>query len=111
MNFEKLYTVLDVEKLGNSVMTHHRLHIFVKNEKPPDEIYPSHDKDKDKLKKMVDAINSGVELPPILIDECNMIMDGNHRLYAHKELEKEKIKVFQAIGRLNLDIIDSMRKK
>lgn len=110
MNFNKIFTALDVEKLGNSIMAHHKLHLYVRNEKPPDEIEPSHSKDQVRLKRVMDAMNSGIELPPILIDECNMVMDGNHRLYAHKELKKDRIKVFQAVGRLNPDLKDFMRK-
>lgn len=111
MNFKKIFTALDVEKLGNSVMVHHRLHIYVQNEKPPDEIEPSHSKDQVRFTRVMDAINSGKELSPILIDECNMVMDGNQRLYAHKELKKERITVFQAVGRLNPDLMNYMRKK
>lgn len=104
-----LFTALDVEKLGNSVMAHHRLHLYVKNEKSPDEIEPSHSKDQVRFTRVMDAMNSGIELPPILIDECNMVMDGNQRLYAYKELKKDRIKVFQAVGRLNPDLMNYMR--
>ena len=106
-----IYIVKQVENMGNGVMKHQRHLLYAKRIKFCKDIKHTHEPYKDdspyplnqKLPNMISALKSGKELPPILIDKDNVIVDGNHRLYAHKELGREKIKVFQAIGELYQD--------
>ena len=89
-------------------MKHQRHFLYAKRVKLCKDIKHTHESYQDnaphplnqKLPKMIFALKSGQELPPILIDKDNVIVDGNHRLYAHKELGREKIEVLQAVGRL-----------
>lgn len=95
----KIYSVEDVEKAGNSIMPHHRHHIFKRAIKNVSDIAHSHEKDLDQYKGIAEGYQT-TELPPIVVDRSLNVMDGNHRLYYHEEQEIKKIKVFEVAGEM-----------
>jgi len=59
-------------------------------------IYPRESTDWERVKMYAENLENGAEFPPILIveresDFKKIILDGNHRYYAHKEIDKDKI--------------------
>jgi len=53
------------------------------------------DEDLSMIDKIIDKIKSGTKLHPIVLDENNKILDGNHRLIAYKKLKYTEIPVYK----------------
>ena len=97
---KKIFTWEDAEKMGNSIMPHHKRNLFIINTVRVDKIRHSHEPRPDSLKWTIAQVKEGNKLPPIPIDKDMTIMDGNHRLYAHEERGIKKMKALVSIGEL-----------
>lgn len=59
---------------------------------------------RDKIKKLISSITKNGVLEPIIVDEYNKVINGNHRLEAVTLLNIEYIPVLQLIGDGELNI-------
>jgi len=95
---KRIYTVEEVERWGNRIMAHQSGCIFVLERLPVKDITPAHIKDEKRYAPLMSLISKGTPIPPIVVDRANQVMDGNTRYFALKELGKEYVIVFKAVG-------------
>jgi len=50
------------------------------------------------LMTLMELVQKGNVLPPIIVDEDNTVLDGTHRLLVYRRLKKKKIKVLRSLG-------------
>ena len=57
-----------------------------------DDLYPRESRDDNNVRSLVESLRAGEHVPPIVVEKGSMrIVDGVHRYYAHKRLERETI--------------------
>lgn len=74
-------------------------------------LYPRNKVDDQHVVYMIEAINSGVILPPVIADkESKRVIDGFHRLTAHRKLKISEINVIYKVYKSDSDMfIDSIK--
>jgi len=78
----------------------------VKNVKYEEKVYPRTQWKTDTVNRYVDALESGDVFPPIIVEkESDLLLDGKHRLEAHKKAGRETIEVQK------VDVPEGMTKK